>query len=361
MREILVPLAGRPYKAVIGAGVLGGLGACVRELGAEKTALITHAELPRRFPEVRSSLEEACVEVVEAGLPVGEAAKNWDSAGELLERLAAAEMHRGDVVVALGGGVVTDVAGFVAATLLRGVRWIACPTTILGAVDAAVGGKTGVNLRAGKNLAGAFWQPSAVFIDTRTFASLPVRDIAGGLAEAVKCGFIRDPVILDIVGAWGGTPDLAALAADPDALEDVIARAVAVKAAVVAVDERESGPRAHLNYGHTLGHALETASSYRLSHGEAISVGMVFAAELALELGMLDPDDVERHRVVLGRLGLPTTLTRQDAAAAVPLMRRDKKYAGGRRYVLLNAVGQADVVGDVPDGVVEAALARVAR
>lgn len=359
VRTIEVALPGHSYPVVVGGGVRAGAGAAAAATGARRAALVTHSHLAERFPEVRTSLEDAGVEVVALEMGEGEAAKSWTTVGDLLEACARAEMHRDDLVVGLGGGVVTDTAGFTAATYLRGVRWISVPTTVLGAIDAAVGGKTGVNLAAGKNLAGAFWQPERVLVDTSTFASLPEREVRSGLAEAVKCGFVGDAAILDEIESWGTDADVAELAATPGGLVPVVARGIAVKAEVVAADEREGGRRAFLNYGHTLGHALEAATGYRLAHGEAISVGMVFAAELAARRGMLGAATVQRHRDVLAGLGLPVGAARGDLDAAVPLMRRDKKATDHLRFVLLDGTSRPVLVDDVDAATIDAALAAV--
>lgn len=351
--EVGVP--GRAYAVTVGDGVLDSVGAVAAATGARRAALVTHPRLADRFPAVRESLEDAGLYVVDLVMDEGEEAKSWATVGTLLERCARAEMHRDDVVVGLGGGVVTDTAGFTAATFLRGIRWIACPTTVLGAIDAAVGGKTGVNLAAGKNLAGAFWQPEAVLVDTSTFATLPAREVRSGLSEAVKCGWIGDPAILDEIETW--EPGTAAPA--PADLAIVVTRGIAVKAEVVAGDEREGGRRAILNYGHTLGHALETACRYRLTHGEAIAVGMVFAAEVAASRGMLDVDQVRRHRDLLTGLGLPVGATRADLDAALPLMRRDKKATDRLRFVLLDGPSRPVLVDDVDAATIDAALAAV--
>ncbi len=349
----MVSLGDRSYTVQVGSGLLDGLGETVAGLGADKAALVTHPGLRDLFAEAEASLRAAGLQVVTATMDEGEAAKSWTTVGVLLERFAGAEVHRNDVVVGLGGGVVTDTAGFCAAALLRGVRWVACPTTVLGALDAAVGGKTGVNLAAGKNLAGAFWQPSAVVVDTVAFAHLPERQVRSGLAEAAKYGFIAD---VDLLGILAGAEDLVNLRRD---MEEVVARGVAVKAGVVAADEREAGVRAHLNYGHTVGHALEAACGYRLTHGEAISVGMVFAAELARLRGTLTGADVDLHRHVLGGLGLPTSAPAGELRAALAYLGRDKKFAGGPRFVLLDGLGGPAVVGDVAPAMVETALERV--
>lgn len=356
----LPQLPGRSYDVVVGAGVLGRLGQAAAVMGVRRCAVIAQASVGAVAEAVSESLTTEGVDVIRFDMAAGERAKSWATVGRLLEAMATAGLHRDSLVVGVGGGVVTDTAGFCAATFLRGVRWIACATTLLAALDAAIGGKTGVNLKAGKNLAGAFWQPAAAFVDTTTFSTLPVREVHNGLAEAAKYGFIRDVAILEVMQRWSHKDVTDLMQRVPDELEDVICRGAAVKADIVGKDEREGGVRATLNYGHTLGHALELASGYRFAHGEAISVGMVFAAKLACRCGLVDPEVVALHLDVLGRLGLPTTARKEDMAAALPLMERDKKAtAAGLRFVLLDGLGQATVVDDVPTAMVEAAVADV--
>jgi len=363
-RILRVPLPEHSYDVEIGPGVFSGVGAAAAALGAEKVAFLTHSHLGEKFPEVRASLREAGLEVIELPVPEGEKAKSFSVLEEILQKMALAEMRRDDLVVGMGGGVVTDLAGFAAAVFLRGVPWIACSTTILGAVDAAVGGKTAVNLAAGKNLAGAFWQPSRVFIDTFAFKTLPERQMRSGLAEVVKHGLIADPEILDIVEGWGPSPDLAALVSDAGEEKrfvELVARSVMVKADIVSIDEREGSVRALLNYGHTLGHALETACAGRLAHGEAVAIGMVFAAELACVRGGIDRDLVDLHRRLLGALGLAVSALPADLVVARPLMRRDKKHRKNQRFVLLSGLGTALVAEDVCESEIEAALVLAAR
>jgi 3-dehydroquinate synthase len=355
-----VDLGERSYDVVVGPGSLATLPDAVARFAPRRVAVLTHDRLASAYPVVEDSLRAAGFDVVTLRMPEGEAAKTWATVGGLLETMAAAEMHRDDLLVAFGGGVVTDTGGFAAASFLRGIRWIGVSTTVLGAVDASVGGKTGVNLDAGKNLAGAFWQPSRVIVDTDVFATLDRRDVRSGLAEAVKCGFIDDPSILDRLESW--TPEVVddPVRHDPEGLAAVVAAGMATKIAVVTADEREGGLRAVLNYGHTFGHALETTCGYALTHGEAISVGMVFAAELARVRGMLDDDAVARHRAVLQHLGLPVQVAPEDAAAAAPLMARDKKaVASGLRFVLLDGIGNPAVVSGIDTASVQSALAAV--
>lgn len=360
MTVLPVDLGDRSYEVEIGPGAVATLPDAVTRFAPRRVAVLTHDRLAAAYPGVEQSLRDAGFDVVALRMPEGETAKSWATVGGLLETMAAAEMHRDDLLVAFGGGVVTDTGGFAAASFLRGIRWIGVSTTVLGAVDASVGGKTGVNLAAGKNLAGAFWQPSRVIVDTDVFATLDDREVRSGLAEAVKCGFIDDPSILDRIEAWS-TDDVGDLVRrDPAGLAAVVTAGVATKVSVVTADEREGGLRAVLNYGHTFGHALETTCGYELTHGEAISVGMVFAAELARARGTLDDAAVARHRAVLQRLRLPVTATADDVAAAAPLMARDKKaVAAGLRFVLLDGIGNPAVVSGIDAASVQAALAAV--
>lgn len=355
-----VDLGDRSYDVTIGSGASASLPELVGSLSPRRVAFLTHDRLAALHPDVEASLRDAGFDVLALRMPEGETAKSWSTVGALLEAMAEAEMHRDDLLVAFGGGVVTDAGGFAAASFLRGIRWIGVATTVLGAVDASVGGKTGVNLAAGKNLAGAFWQPSAVVIDTDIFATLDDREVRSGLAEAAKCGFIDDPTILDRIERWSDDDVADLVRRDPDGLTEVVTAGVATKIAVVSADEREGGLRAVLNYGHTFGHALETTCGYRLSHGEAISVGMVFAAELARTRGMLDDEAVERHRRVLSKLRMPVAADESDIIAAAPLMARDKKaVAAGLRFVLLDGIGQPDIVSGIDAASVQSALAAV--
>jgi len=258
-------------------------------------------------------------------------------AAGLWSALGQAGFTRSDAVVAVGGGTVTDLAGFVAATWLRGVRVVHVPTTLLAMVDAAVGGKTGINTPEGKNLVGSFHPPAGVLCDLSVLATLPEAELVAGLAEVVKCGFIADPVILDLVEA---DPE-AARRADSPVLRELVERSVRVKADVVAADLREASRREILNYGHTFGHAIEQVEHFSWRHGEAVGVGMVYVAELARLAGRLDPVVVTRHRRVLESLGLPVTYRGDRWEALLAAMRRDKKSRGSLlRFVILEDVAR---------------------
>ena len=259
----------------------------------------------------------------------GEGQKSIQSFNQVIEKIAAAKLDRNCLIVGLGGGATTDLAGFVAASYLRGVDWIAIPTSLAGMVDAAIGGKTGLNLDAGKNLIGAFHSPSAVLIDQTFLNSLSERDLKAGMAEVAKCGFIDDTEILDLIEAnWKRN------------LTELIYRSIAVKAKVVSDDFRESSLREVLNYGHTLGHAIEKHSKYSLRHGEAIALGLRFAAQLSFEFSGLSAKDLDRQNQVLDTLGLNAKYPKDSWPELLEIMRNDKKVRGGRiRFVTLSALG----------------------
>ncbi|MFO7544542.1 MAG: 3-dehydroquinate synthase [Trueperaceae bacterium] len=326
-----------PYPVVVGAGVLGDLGALVTE---RDVALISDDNVAPLYQEgLEQALTSAGKRVSVFTVPAGEGSKNVATWHDLLRGLASMGLARDGAVVALGGGVVGDLAGFVAASYLRGVAFYQVPTSLLAMVDASVGGKTGLDLPEGKNLVGAFWQPKAVVADVRLLATLPEREFRHGTVELVKHGFLADPVLLDRFAAgWRQTmPE--------DGLADAVARSVAVKAEVVAADERESGRRAHLNLGHTLAHALEAVTNHVMPHGEAVAYGLVYAALLARARGMADL--VPRTTALL-RWVQPSPLPDVAFDALAPYLARDKKVAGGRlRFVLLEDVGRPLIIDDV--------------
>ncbi|MGH8899756.1 MAG: 3-dehydroquinate synthase [Egibacteraceae bacterium] len=346
-QRIPVPIPGRPYEVVVGADLLDEL--CVHVAPppyARRAALVTCAPVGVRYAaRVRQALEAAGLAVELITVPDGEEAKSLDVLASLYHRLAAIPLGRNDVVVALGGGVVGDLAGFAAATWNRGVALVQVPTTLLAQVDAAIGGKTAVNLPEGKNLVGAFHQPIGVVADTATLASLPTRERRAGLGEVAKYGFIADPAVLELLESC---PD-EAVAGDTVLLTEIVRRGVTVKARVVGADERESGERALLNYGHTVGHAIEALTGYRTyRHGEAVALGMVFAARLGERLGVTEPGLADRTVTLLRGVGLPTGGLRLDPARVWDLLARDKKARGGVRFVLCRRPGVAMVV-DQPD------------
>ncbi|MFA5785518.1 MAG: 3-dehydroquinate synthase [Actinomycetota bacterium] len=361
IRSVEVRLPHSSYRVLIGSGALRRAPELVAGVeGREIAVVVTHDCLRAQAEPLLESLGGLGLKVEVLTVEPGEGSKSPAKAGELYSLLARLPLHRADLLVAFGGGVVGDLTGFVAATYLRGVDFLQAPTTLLAMTDAAVGGKTGVNLPEGKNLVGAFHQPVGVLADLDTLESLPRGEFVSGLAEVAKHGFIRDGRILDLLAAGGGRADPAA--ALRGCMGELIERSVAVKARIVEADEREAGVRMLLNYGHTLAHALERMSGFRdLRHGEAVSLGMVFAARLSEELGLARPGLCERHKQVLEALGLPTGGLRLDADAVLAAWQVDKKYRAGVRLVLLEDVG-SPVVCLVEDGpTVRAALAALAE
>ncbi len=329
--------SGSPYDVVIGRGLLDELVLAVAATGAAKVALIHPPPLAATAEVIRDALSSAVLDAHLLQVPDAEEAKNLTVLGFCWNVFGQIGLDRRDVVIGLGGGSVTDVAGFAAATWMRGVKVIQVPTTLLGMVDAAVGGKTGINTDAGKNMVGAFYEPTAVIADIATLETLAPHELVAGMAEVVKCGFIADPEILTIIE---GDP---AAAVDPSTpqLAELVRRAVTVKAEVVAADLRESDLREILNYGHTMAHAIEKRERYKWRHGAAVSVGLVFAAELARAAGRLDDETADRHLTVLHTLGLPTTYDPDALGELVKIMGSDKKTRSGTlRFVILDALAK---------------------
>lgn len=335
--------AERPYEVVVGRALRDRL---TDVLGGTRTVALLHQPIMVDEAEaIRKSLADVGVDAHRVEVPDAEDGKTLAVAGFCYAVFGRIGLSRSDAVIGLGGGAVTDLAGFVAATWMRGVRVVHLPTTLLGMVDAAVGGKTGVNTEAGKNLVGAFHEPSAVLADLSTLDTLPPAELAAGMAEVVKAGFIADPVILDRIEA----DPVEALRPRGDVLAELVCRAIEVKADVVSADLRESDLREILNYGHTLGHAIERREDYRWRHGAAVSVGMVFAAELARFSGRLDDATADRHRAILTSLGLPTTYHPGALPELVETMRGDKKArAGALRFVVLDGLANPGRL-DAPD------------
>jgi 3-dehydroquinate synthase len=329
-----------PYDVLVGHGVRSRIPGL---LGPQtKKVLIVHAPtLGRKANELRDTLAEAGLEALIAEVPDSEDAKRAEVAAFCWQVLGQADFTRTDAVIGLGGGAVTDLAGFVAATWLRGVQLVQVPTTVLGMVDASVGGKTGINTAEGKNLVGAFWAPVAVVADLDMLDTLSRNEILAGFAEVVKAGFIAEPEILDIVEA---DVDRAVDPTTPE-FRRVVELSIALKARVVGQDFTEQGLREILNYGHTLGHAVEHAERYQWRHGAAVSVGMVFAAELARLTGRLSDDAVDRHRRILESLTLPTSYPLGRWNTLLATMQRDKKTrAGMLRFIVLDDVGKPTVL-----------------
>jgi 3-dehydroquinate synthase len=338
-----------PYDVIVGHGVLDELPALVGP-NAERVALLHDGDLADLSAQAREPLVSAGYEVTSIPLtPPGEASKTYATAESCWEQLGQAGFTRSDVVVTFGGGATTDVGGFVAATWLRGVRVIHVPTTLLGMVDAAVGGKTGINTGAGKNLVGSFHEPAGVLCDLDLLSALPAAELVAGLGEVIKSGFIADPEILAVVEA---DPAAVLDPASPQ-LREVIERAIQVKIDVVVGDLKETGGadghpgREVLNYGHTLAHAVETGSGYRVRHGEAVALGMVFVAELARRAGQLDDATADRHAAVLESVGLPTRFGELPFEDALATMRVDKKARGSvLRFVVLRGLAKPAILAD---------------
>ena len=341
--------AADPYPVVIGRGLLPEiLEECTR---SRTVAIFYQPPLSQTAEALREQLAAAGVDAHRIEIPDAEAGKDLAVAGYCWDVLGQIGLNRKDTIVSLGGGAATDLAGFVAATWMRGVRVVHIPTTLLAMVDAAVGGKTGINTDAGKNLVGAFHEPAAVFVDTATLETVPRNELISGMAEVVKCGFIADPVILDLIEA---DPE-AALDPSGEVIVELIRRSVQVKADVVGQDLRESGLREILNYGHTLGHAVERREQYRRRHGAAISVGMCFVAELARLAGRLDDATADRHAAILGSLGLPTGYDEDAFPRLLELMAGDKKnHSGFLRLVVLDGLARPSRM-EAPDPTLMAA------
>jgi 3-dehydroquinate synthase len=353
-----------PYDVVVGhdlaprlAGVLGP--------SAQRVAVIHDGELTDLADGVVAALRaaEPAYDVLALGLPSGEAAKTAAVTAECWESLGRAGFTRSDAVVTVGGGATTDLGGFVAATWLRGVRVVHVPTTLLAMVDAAVGGKTGINTGAGKNLVGSFYEPAGVLCDLSLLATLPRAELIAGLGEVVKCGFIADPVILDLIEVT----DPESLTSTSPVLRELVERAIRVKIDVVVADLKETGGadghpgREVLNYGHTLAHAIERAESYSIRHGEAVAIGCVFAAELAARAGSLPREVVDRHRAAFDRVGLPTAYDGTDFAELRATMGVDKKARGSRlRFLVLDDVARPRILAGPSEADLQAAYAALA-
>lgn len=361
--NITVDLGDRSYPILIGDGAAAHLPKLLATHGGQKQVVVVADETVFRLHG--AALSAALPSVTALTFPAGETSKSLTQVERLCDELARLRVERDGLLIAFGGGVAGDLGGFVAAAWLRGIAFIQVPTTLLAAVDASVGGKTGVNLRAGKNLVGAFHQPRAVVIDTRFLATLPRRDFAAGLAESVKHAAIREPAFLDWhevhAEVFATFPKETANGKAADIVAGLIGRNCAIKAAVVGCDEREAGLRAILNYGHTIGHAFEHVLEYELRHGECVALGMRVENEIARRRGWLSATDAERIAALLDRLGLPARLSRAlDPADVWSACQVDKKVRDGRvNFVLLRALGQPERVADVTEGEVAAALPAV--
>ncbi|MFJ7205511.1 3-dehydroquinate synthase [Streptomyces sp. NPDC098789] len=343
------------YDVLVGRQLLGELGTLIGTK-AQRVAVIHPEALASTGEALRDDLAAQGYEAVAIQVPNAEEAKTVEVAAYCWKALGQSGFTRTDVIVGVGGGATTDLAGFVAASWLRGVRWIAVPTTVLAMVDAAVGGKTGINTAEGKNLVGAFHPPAGVLCDLAALDSLPVNDYVSGLAEIIKAGFISDPVILDLIE---GDPQAARTPEGPHTAE-LIVRSIQVKADVVSSDLKESGLREILNYGHTLAHAIEKNERYKWRHGAAVSIGMVFAAELGRLAGRLDDATAERHKSVLASVGLPLTYRGDQWPKLLETMKVDKKSRGDLlRFIVLDGLAKPTVLEGPDPAVLIAAYGEV--
>ena len=346
VRDTVLHVAGEsPYDVVVGHDLADRLPQMLG-VGVQRVAVVFSDALAELVNPVLDSLA-AAYDVMVLPIPDGERAKKAAVAASCWEALGDAGFTRSDAVVTFGGGATTDLGGFVAATWLRGVRVVHVPTTLLGMVDAAVGGKTGINTRSGKNLVGSFHEPAGVLCDLSTLRSLPRAELVAGLGEVVKCGFIADPTILDLVDDH----DVDSLTADSPVLRELVERAIRVKIDVVTADLKETGGtgghpgREVLNYGHTMAHAIERNENYRIRHGEAVAIGCVYVAELAARAGTLAPEVVERHHHAFAKVGLPTTYAKASFEDLHRAMKVDKKARGSQlRFVVLTDVAEPTVL-----------------
>jgi 3-dehydroquinate synthase len=344
-----------PYDVVVGRDLAAEIPAMVD--GASVIALIHPRSLGDRASRLAAELGTSGLRIELLPVPDGETAKELVIASEVWDMLGDARVSRTDAVIGLGGGATTDLAGFAAATWLRGVRVVQVPTTLLGMVDAAVGGKTAVNTRAGKNLVGVFHPPAGVICDLAALATLPPNEYVSGLAEVVKAGFIADPEIIDIIE----NDPAGATRHDGPHTRELIERSIRVKADVVAADLTEQGGREVLNYGHTLAHAIEKVEDFRGRHGAAVAVGLVYAAAVGRRSGRLDDETADRHRAVLTAVGLPTTYARDAWPRLHGAMGVDKKVRGGRlRFVVLDGLGKPGILEDPELELLESAYTEVA-
>ena len=353
MRSIVVGLNDRSYSIHIGSGLLRRLGEFVAPLAPTSILVVTNEVVGPLYQDLVLSALNGVTRTSAIRLPDGEHTKRWDSVARVLDALVDRGADRKSVVVALGGGVIADLAGFAASIYMRGIRYVQVPTTLLAQVDSSVGGKTGMNHASGKNLIGTFHQPSVVISDTHALQTLPSRELAAGLAEILKHGLLADAAYFERV-----VNDLPALRGrDASALTEAIGRSCEIKAAVVARDERESGERALLNLGHTFGHAIESLTGYtQWLHGEAVGCGLVLAADLSRRLGLLVDRDVRSVEHAVALAGLPPRIEGLAADAAIESMHGDKKAeAGAVRYIVLERVGRA-AQRAVPDALVRESL-----
>lgn len=353
-----IPVSGpSPYEVTIGAGLTEAIADRLSATGAGQVGIVFQPAVAAVARQLAAEAASRNVVVTLLPIPDAEAAKRLDVVGGLWDSLGEANFSRRDAIVGLGGGAATDLAGFLAATWMRGIKVIQVPTTLLAMVDAAVGGKTGINTAAGKNLVGAFHEPDSVFVDSDRLHTLPEDEIVAGSAEIVKSGFIHDPVIISRYLA-----DPAACLDPLRGLPELIERSIAVKARVVGEDLKEAGLRETLNYGHTFGHAIELREDYTWRHGRAVAVGMMFVANLAHARGLIDAALLDTHSQILRSLGLPTTYEAGHFDELYQAMTRDKKNRGGAiRFVALTGIGETTRIEDATEAELRAAYAAISH
>ena len=343
---------GRGYRVLIGSGVISNKASWLDVLGS-KVAVITNATVADLYLDTLTSAVDRDLDVIEIG--DGEEFKSLKTFSQVIDRLVDGGHNRDSTIIAMGGGVVGDVAGYAAASYQRGVGYVQVPTTLLAQVDSSVGGKTAVNHSSGKNLIGAFYQPNRVVADTDMLNSLPDREYLAGIAEVIKYGVIGDPVFF----GWLEANVEALCGREPSALEYAICRSCELKAAIVVEDEREIGVRAKLNFGHTFAHAIETVTDYQsYLHGEAVGIGMVMATDLSVRMNLCQSDTADRLRRLIELCGLPVVAPKCPASLMLEAMAMDKKVIGGRmRFVLAKRIGEVSVESDVPQGKLDQTLA----
>ena len=357
MKEVQVGLGERSYPILIDSGLMAGIGKDLKSRGiAKRFMVVADTTVAGLYGDVMlASLAKAGFSPEIVTFPAGEASKTMATVAELASRLARAGMDRKDGLIALGGGVTGDITGFLAASYMRGVAFVQVPTTLLAQVDSSVGGKTGVDIPEGKNLVGAFYQPRAVYIDSLVLRSLPPAELLNGISEAIKYGVIHDQTFFAFLEVQ--RPAIQAL--DLPVLEQVIETCCGIKAAVVAQDEREADLRRILNFGHTIGHAVEADSGYRLAHGAAVAIGMVAASRLAVAKGMLATADAARLHALIQDFGLPTAIpANANRAKLKEYLLTDKKTVAGRPFfVLPTAIGSVEITADIPEALIDQVIA----
>jgi shikimate kinase/3-dehydroquinate synthase len=360
MQTLRVELGARAYPIYIGQHLLSGAALILPHLDLPRVAIVTNTTVaPLYLPQLENGLRAQAVETMSIVLEDGERYKDWSTLNRIYDALLEHRCDRKTTLIALGGGVVGDLAGFAAATYMRGIPFIQVPTTLLAQVDSSIGGKTGINHPLGKNMIGAFYQPRLVLADTSVLESLPARELSAGLAEVIKHGLIRDAAFF----AWLEQNMEKLLACDPAAMAQAVRRCCEIKAAVVAEDERETGVRALLNFGHTFGHAIESGLGYgKWLHGEAVAAGMVMAADLSRRMNLIGQAEVDRIVALLARARLPAAPPDIAPERLLQLMEVDKKAEGGKlRFVLLDRIGAASVRADIPAGPLQQTLAPAAH